>query len=47
MHIFLVGMNLPTLASTIQESFRPWGKPAVFTGSEKSGLSQREFTKKI
>lgn len=44
MHIFLVEMNLPTPAS-LQEAFSPWGKPAIFTGSENSGLKQNEFTK--
>lgn len=38
-----VGMNLPTVASTTQEALWLWGKPAVFTGTEKSELSWKEF----
>lgn len=47
MHIFLVGINLPTLASRIQAALSPCGKPASWTGSEQSGLSQQEFTKAL
>lgn len=47
MHIFLVGINLPTLASGIQGALRARGTPAVCTGSENPSLGQKGLTKNL